>query len=208
MATLIEAYYDFRSPYAYFAAWQIHKRKFVASGQVEWRWRPVSIDILLNLQAGREPCAPYVDPLAPPKRRHLLADVRRSAEFYGAPLGPPRASRPNPVPALCTALILEQTGVEHEAFRMAVFDEMWRVRSDIGSPDVIGNCLCRAALDRSVLAAALTDEARSSLTAYTMKAYGDGVFGVPSFVLDGEIFFGADRLDMLAWRLRARARAQ
>jgi 2-hydroxychromene-2-carboxylate isomerase len=34
-----------------------------------------------------------------------------------------------------------------------------------------------------------------------MQAYEMGIFGVPSFVAHGEIFFGADRLDMLAWRL-------
>jgi len=76
MATTIEAYYDFRSPYAYFANDRIRSRSFVPPIPVTWHWRPVSIDVLLNLQAGRDAWAAYSDPLSAPKRAHLLADVR------------------------------------------------------------------------------------------------------------------------------------
>jgi len=42
------------------------------------------------------------------------------------------------------------------------------------------------------------------LVTQSMQAYETGIFGVPSFVAHDEIFFGADRLDMLAWRLEQR----
>jgi hypothetical protein len=67
MTTRIDVFYDFRSPYAFFASHRIRRGDFVRS-DVGWRWQPVSIDILLNLQAGRESFAPYVDPLSGPKR--------------------------------------------------------------------------------------------------------------------------------------------
>ena len=92
MAAPIDIYYDFRSPYAYLAWWRIRRQQALSSWK--WRWKPVSIDVLLNLQAGREPLAPYVDPLLPPKRKHFLADIRRSAKFFGAPLSPPHRPRP------------------------------------------------------------------------------------------------------------------
>src|SRR3954449_4615375 len=79
MTAPIDIYYDFRSPYAYLAWWRIRRQQALSSWK--WRWKPVSIDVLLNLQAGREPLALYVDPLPPPKRKHFLADVRRSANF-------------------------------------------------------------------------------------------------------------------------------
>src|SRR3954464_8946565 len=79
MTAPIDIYYDFRSPYAYLAWWRIRRQQALSSWK--WRWKPVSIDVLLNLQAGREPLAPYVDPLPAPKRKHFLADVRRSANF-------------------------------------------------------------------------------------------------------------------------------
>src|SRR6266550_1500359 len=114
MTASIDAYYDFRSPYAYFANYRIRHGLFALPCPATWRWRPVSIDILLNLQAGRDPWAAYVDPLSGPKRAHLIADVRRTAAFYGAPLRAPKPQRPNPIPALCTAALLDQEG--HDSF--------------------------------------------------------------------------------------------
>jgi 2-hydroxychromene-2-carboxylate isomerase len=70
MAVTIEVCYDFRSPYAYFAAHRIRSRLFELPTPVDCVWRPASIDVLLNLQAGRDAWATYVDPLAAPKRAH------------------------------------------------------------------------------------------------------------------------------------------
>jgi 2-hydroxychromene-2-carboxylate isomerase len=170
----------------------------------KWRWNPVSIDVLLNLQAGREPLAPYVDPLPPPKRKHFLADIRRSAKFFGAPLLPPHQPRPDPAPALCAALQLAQGDIPHDRFIDMVFEAMWQHRSDIGDREVMAKCLISAGLQEAVIESAVSATARSQLVAKSMQAYEMGIFGVPSFVAHGEIFFGADRLDMLVWRLEQR----
>ncbi len=198
-AAPIDVYYDFRSPYAYFAWWRI-RHGFL--GSVTWRWRPVSIDVLLNLQAGREPGAAYVDPLAAPKRRHLLHDVRRSASFYGAPLLAPHSPRPDPTPALCIALLLEREGSSPDLLIDAVFEAMWQRSRDIGADDVLRDCLAKASLDPALAEQDVSGEARDALIMRTSTAYHAGVFGVPTFVANDEIFFGADRMDMLAWRLR------
>jgi 2-hydroxychromene-2-carboxylate isomerase len=195
----IDIYFDFRSPYAYFAWWRVRQGFLRAAA---WRWHPVSIDVLLNLQAGREPRAAYVDPLAPPKRRHLLLDVRRSAEFYGVPLVSPHVPRPDPALALCTALLIEQSVPLPNRFIDAVFTAMWQRSRDIGAPEVLRDCLGEASLDATLADRAFSDELRATLVARTTAAYQAGVFGVPTFVANGEIFFGADRMDMLAWRLR------
>jgi 2-hydroxychromene-2-carboxylate isomerase len=82
-----------------------------------------------------------------------------------------------------------------------VFEAMWQHRSDIGTREVLTHCLISAALGEAVIDAALSSGTRSELVAQSMQVYAMGIFGVPSFVAHGEIFFGADRLDMLAWRL-------
>ena len=199
MAVTVETYYDFRSPYAYFAASRIRKALFRPPVPVEWPWRPVSIDVLLNLQAGREPWASYVDPLPPAKRAHLLADVRRSAAFYGVPLRPPKPSRPDSIPALCIASLLDPD--RHEAFRNSVFDALWQQQRDIADPDMLAACLTEAGNISEILTEALSPDARTILVDQTKRAYASGIFGVPSFVYEGEVFFGNDRLDMLAWRI-------
>jgi len=199
MTATIEAYYDFRSPYAYFANHRIRSRSFVPPVPVIWQWRPVSIDVLLNLQAGRDAWAAYVDPLSAPKRAHLLADVRRSAAYYQAPLRAPKPPRPNSIPALCAAALLDPEA--HEVFRNAVFDALWQQQRDIADPELLAECLARANSDPALAARTSAPEARNALAEETTRAYAYGVFGVPTFVCRGEIFFGNDRLEMLAWRL-------
>jgi len=205
MTASIDAYYDFRSPYAYFANYRIRHGLFALPCPATWRWRPVSIDILLNLQAGRDAWASYVDPLSGPKRAHLIADVRRTAAFYGAPLRAPKPQRPNPIPALCTAALLDPEG--HDGFRNAVFDALWQEQRDIGDASVLASCLVRAGRDPALVDRALLPEARTALADATTRAFANGIFGVPTFVCNDEVFFGNDRLEMLQWRL-GRERAQ
>jgi 2-hydroxychromene-2-carboxylate isomerase len=199
MAVTIEAYYDFRSPYAYFANHRIREGSFVSPVPAKWLWRPISIDVLLNLQAGRDAWAAYADPLSGPKRAHLVADVRRNAAFYNAPLRAPKPPRPNSIPALCTAALLDPE--VHDAFRNAVFDALWQQQRDIADMGVLAECLSHARGNPDLLERALTSEARTALADETTRAYASGVFGVPTFVTNNEVFFGNDRLDMLAWRL-------
>ena len=85
-----------------------------------------------------------------------------------------------------------------------VFEAMWQHRGDIGAREVLASCLISAGLEEAVIESATAPGARNRLVAQSMEAYDMGIFGVPSFVAHGEIFFGADRLDMLAWRLEQR----
>jgi 2-hydroxychromene-2-carboxylate isomerase len=180
MAAKIIAYYDFRSPYAYFANHRIRERSFAPPEPVSWLWRPVSIDVLLNLQADRDAWAPYVDPLSAPKRAHLIADVRRNAEFYAAPLRPPRPRRPNSIPALCTAALLDPEA--QESFRNAVFDALWQEQRDIADASVLAACLTRAGSDPGLVDRACAPDARADLADATRLAFASGIFGVPTFV--------------------------
>jgi 2-hydroxychromene-2-carboxylate isomerase len=174
---------------------------FEAPVPATWHWRPISIDILLNLQACREPLAAYIDPLAAPKRRHLLADVRRCAEMYRAPLKPPQQPRPNPQSALCISLLLRKRGIANENFRNAVFDAYWKDQRDVGAPAVLKDCLSDTDVALDIIDEASSSVARAELIADTQRAYEFGVFGVPTFALGDEIFFGNDRLEMVRWRL-------
>ena len=85
-----------------------------------------------------------------------------------------------------------------------IFEAMWQYRSDIGAREVLASCLISAGLEEAVIESAVLPRAQSELVTQSMQAYEMGIFGVPSFVAHGEIFFGADRLDMLAWRLEQR----
>jgi 2-hydroxychromene-2-carboxylate isomerase len=201
MAAAIDVYFDFRSPYAYFASHRLRSEGITGRGYA-WRWRPVSIDVLLNLQAGREPWAPYVDPLSGPKRTHLIADVRRLAAFYDLRLRAPKPARPNSIPALYLATLLDEH--ERTAFIPAVFDALWREQRDISAPELLAACLVRAGARSDGLRAAFGDKAREHLADETRAAYARGVFGVPTFIFGDEVVFGNDRLDLLLWMIERR----
>ncbi len=202
MAAVIDVYFDFRSPYAYFTSHRLRSEMIARRGDV-WRWRPVSIDVLLNLQAGREPWAPYVDPLSGPKRTHLIADVRRLAAFHDVKLRAPKPARPNSIPALYLASLLAEP--ERTAFVGAVFGALWQEQQDISAPQLLAACLARAGAQPDGVSASFEETARSQLAEETRSAYALGVFGVPTFVFDHEVVFGNDRLDLLLWMIDKRA---
>lgn len=205
MSTRIETYYDFRSPYAYFADHLVRKGDIDFGEDVEWVGRPIFIDVILNLQAGREPWAPYVDTLIAPKRAYLMADIRRMADFYGAPFRPSWKwpSRPNQIPALCVASLL--SGKTEQVFRSAIFDALWHEKKDIADPVVLRAALDRSGGDQAILHRAGDPDIHLALTKRTAEAYANGVFGTPTFVWNGQILFGADRLEVLAWKMRSDA---
>jgi 2-hydroxychromene-2-carboxylate isomerase len=202
MNAAAKIYYDFRSPYAYFASHRLRNDQDVRRG-LDWNWRPVSIDVLLNLQAGRDPWAAYIDPLAAPKRAHLIADVRRLAAYYDLPLRSPRPARPNSIPALCLSGLVEGHG--RAVFIYAVFDALWERQQDISDPQVLADCLSQAGARPELLPQALDETARTELELQSRQAYARGIFGVPSFAYDDEIFFGNDRLDLLLWTIKRRS---
>lgn len=199
MTERIEIYYDFRSPYAYFANHRIRKGQLKFSEGVEWVGRPIFIDVILNLQSGREVWAPYVDTLIPPKRAYLMADIRRMAQYYAAPLKPSWKwpAKPNQIPALCVASLL--AGEVEETFRDAVFNGMWHEQRDVADSGFLMEALKRAGADAALLDQAKDPVVQDALTKRTVEAYAKGVFGTPAFVWNDQIFFGADRLEVLAW---------
>jgi 2-hydroxychromene-2-carboxylate isomerase len=95
----------------------------------------------------------------------------------------------------------------NDDFRNEVFDALWRQQSDISDSNVLAECLTRAGRDPELVSRALTSEAQEALADDTNRAYANGVFGVPTFVCNNEVFFGNDRLDMLGWRLGQTAQA-
>lgn len=190
----VDFYYDFRSPYAYFAS---RRLSVLTLRGASIRWKPVSIDVLLNFQAGKDAWADYEDPLAPPKRAHLLADIPRMAAYWNIPMKSPNPRRPRSLDAMSIAAKLTTEGADHGAFRDAAFTAIWVEQRDLGDTMVIKDCLAAAGLDVSIADGPL-DEQRNRLAKFTAGAYESGVFGVPTFVMDEEVYFGADRMDVLS----------
>lgn len=202
----IEIYFDYRSPYAYFLWSDMGGLAANDTVTVSTDWRPVSVGILLNLQQGREAWAAYEDPLPSVKRRYLYADVARGAEYRGLPIQPPNPFRPDSLLALQTDIVLAGSCVRHE-FRDRVFRAVWEKQRDISERTVLARLLEGLVnVPRDVVDSATAAQYRAELERRSCDAFHRGVFGVPTMCWEGEIFFGADRLDLLKWRLRRKRR--
>jgi 2-hydroxychromene-2-carboxylate isomerase len=190
----IDFYFDFRSPYAYFACQRL---QLLTSEGVTINWKPVFVDVLLNLQADKAPWDEITDPLCPPKRDHFMADIFRLIKYWEIDFAMPSPPVPSCNKAMAVAALLEQSGVELTAFATSMFTAVWQKQKDGNDPAVIISCLKDNQLDEG-LVNQIDGEAKNLLTRNTVAAFECGVFGVPTFVQEGELYFGADRMELIA----------
>lgn len=193
----IDFYYDFRSPFAYFATCRM---SLLTDRGAKISWRPVFVDVLLNLQQNREPWAEIVDPLCRQKRAHFMADIFRLIDHWKIPFAMPSPVRPSANQAMAVAALLERDGVEHAEFRASIFRAIWQEQKDAADPAVLRACIQTGKHEPGLMDRA-AKEGFELLTQDTVSAFERGVFGVPTFVLGEELYFGADRMELLAARL-------
>ena len=128
----------------------------------------------------------------PPKRRFVYRFFQWNADQLGIPFTMPPMHPFNPIPALrlCTAA---GAGIENTR---AVFYLIYGKGIQPDSPE--GIRLIGGALNIPHPESAMQDPVvKDTLRANTAQATSDGVFGVPSFVIDGEVFWGGDSTGMM-----------
>ena len=190
----IDFYFDFRSPYAYFASQRL---SLLTSHDVTINWKPVFVDVLLNLQAGKAPWDEVTDSMCPPKRDHFMADIFRMIKYWEIAFAMPSPPVPSCNKAMAVAALLDQSGINLEGFATSMFSAVWQEQKDGNDPVVITACLKDHQLDED-LVKQTNNEGQSLLTQNTIAAYDKGVFGVPTFVQGDELYFGADRMELIA----------
>jgi 2-hydroxychromene-2-carboxylate isomerase len=187
-------YFDLGSPFAYLAAVRLHD---VLGEQVQWQ--PVSLGALFKL-TGRSSWS-----LGDPERRQAgMAEVERRARLYGLP--PVRWPDPWPgnyLMAMRAATFAYRLERGHE-FTVRAFRNAFQEGSDLSLPAEVLRAAEDAGLDpRAVEAATEDPDVKLALRNATDTAHQLGVFGVPTIAIDGELFWGDDRLEDAAAHLRA-----
>jgi len=184
---------DFVSPYTWLALLQAEE--FGRRHGARWDLRPVVYAALLDAHG-------LVGPVeTEAKRRYTFADVARCARRQGAMLAGPPAHPFRSIEALRTLLLFRERP-EALALARALADACWGGGRDLTDLGVLAETVAEVGLPSDDLAERLAaPELKASLREETERAVSIGVFGVPSFVLEGEIFWGHDRMDHLAERL-------
>ena len=194
-AVTVRCYADPVSPYAWLALRAL-ERLDAAGAHVTLV--PVLFAGLLNAHGNLGPAEVEA------KRRYLFRDVMREAARRGLPFAGPPGHPFNPLSALrmCTA-INDDAG--RRVLLVAFTCAAWERGDNLMDEDTLVRLANGTGFDgAALLAAAGTTAVKAALTAATAQAAADGVFGVPTFRVDGDddLFWGADRIDALLWRLR------
>jgi 2-hydroxychromene-2-carboxylate isomerase len=191
----VELYFDFVSPYAYLALTQVES--FGRRHGVSWELKPVVYGALLDATGLVGPAEVEV------KRRYTLRDVLRTARLLGEPLVGPPAHPFRSLEALRTVVTYAHRP-EALALVVALARAGWGEGRDLTDVGVLRDVVADLGLDGRDLEARLEDPAtKRALRCNTDDALAAGVFGVPTFRLGRELFWGHDRMDQLAARLAA-----
>ncbi len=191
MSEPIAFYFDFSSPYSYLASELIDPVAEKYGRKV--RWRPIMLGAAFKA-VGTQPLVSY-----PIKGQYSKRDFDRSARFYGIPFRFPSRF---PVVTLAAARayywLHGQDCATARTFAHAVFRAYWVDDRDIGETDTVLAIAAAQGIDGNALAAAIaTPEIKDRLKQETEAAIDQGMFGAPYFVVDGEPFWGVDRLPQL-----------
>ena len=173
-------YFDFVSPFAYIC---LHRLKELPAG-LAIEYRPVLFAGLLNHWGQKGPAE------LPTKRRYTYRWSHWWAHSLGIPLRYPAAHPFNPLPQLRLAIAC---GVTPEAVRK-IFDAVWTSGRDAADGQAFA-ALCK---DLGINPGDLEQpDVKNMLRKNTEAAAQRGVFGVPTFEVDGELFWGADSIEFL-----------
>lgn len=192
MPAPIAFYFDFSSPYGYLASEQIDALAARHGRTVDWR--PILLGVVFQ-QTGGQPLLNI--PLKGGYARH---DLARSARLLGLPFQLP-ASFPFMSVAACRAFywLHDQAPESAVALAKALYREAFGRGGEIESGEAVLRVAREAGLgDAEEMAEALNDPAvKQRLRDEVSRAISKGVFGSPLIVVDGEPFWGHDRLDQV-----------
>jgi 2-hydroxychromene-2-carboxylate isomerase len=143
---------------------------------------------------------------APQRQAYRLVELRRHSEWLEMPLNLQPKFFPVDGSAAARLVIAAQLAAGPPAAMTisgALMRAVWAEERNISERETLAELLAENALATSLLAESEAPEVAARYEANTQRAMAGGVFGAPSYVVDGEIFWGQDRLDFLERRLRA-----
>jgi len=193
----LTVYIDYKSPYAYLAkdlAYNL-ERDF----PIRLDWLPYVLDIPSFLGSARLDAEGRVieenrNAHQWRRVRYSYMDCRRQARKRGLVIRGPQKIWDSTTAAIGMLYAKRQGDAVLHAYQDRVFERFWRRELDIEDPAVITAVLAEAGADTTGFVAYIAGNGRAELTGICRAAEEAGVFGVPSFVVDGELFWGSEHL--------------
>jgi 2-hydroxychromene-2-carboxylate isomerase len=193
MAT-IEFFYDYSSPWTYFASDRIED--FCARNKATLVWKPFLVGGVFNkvnptvYQRRENP--------VPPKDNYYRKDMADWARYLDIKMVRPSVFPVNSVKALRGAFVAIDAGTI-SAYSKAVFTAYWRDDKDISQDSILREIVEGAGMDADGFFAKIGDDrVKRKLFETTDELIGRGGFGTPTFFIDGgDMYFGNDRFELM-----------
>lgn len=185
----VEFFWDVASPYTYLASTQMKDLAARTGATVEYR--PFLLGGVFKATGNSMPATVQA------RAMYMGRDLMRWKARYGVPMKMPVAEVAfpiNSVKAMRVACALTEPG-QGEAFCHAVMDAYWGQGKNVSEVEVLSEVIAGLGLDpAATLEAATTQPVKDALRANSDDAVAKGAFGAPTFVVDGQLYFGNDRL--------------
>lgn len=190
MAKKLEFFYDCSSPWTYLAFTRIED--VARRHGADLVWKPILVGGVFNavnpsVYEGRQ------NPVKP-KARYYQKDMQDWAHLYGIKIGNPTVFPVNSVKAMRGALVAHEHG-KISSYSKRVFESYWGEDRDISRDDVMREIVRESGLDADEFFSKIQSQPyKDKLMANTQELIERGGFGSPSIFVDGDMFFGNDRL--------------
>jgi len=187
-------YFDFISNNAYLAWTQLDR--LTKGHDINIKPVPVLFAGLLNAHKSVGPAE------IPAKRNWMLKNILRKATLLGVPMAPPAHHPFNPLPALraCTA---PMSDAQRALLIDALFKAIWVDSVHISELTELEKIITRVGLDKDIMSEWINStEASDMLRSNTQEAVDAGTFGIPTLMIEDQLFFGYDDFEYLALYLQ------
>jgi 2-hydroxychromene-2-carboxylate isomerase len=192
----IEFYFDFLSPYSYLASTQL--ADLAARTRSRIAFIPISVLAVMKLTDNSPTTI-----ISKAKGAYAMADIGRWVARYGIPLGRDRAQRQIDDPRLLAGAAMAGELGQIEPYTHAVYGAVWGEGPAMTDDAILAEVLSAAGLTDIEAILAGRERGAMLIDRNVNAAAEAGVFGAPSFIVDGVLFFGNDRLNFLEAALAA-----
>ncbi len=200
-------YMDIKSPYAYLA--KDPTRQLEDDFGIAIDWRPLTLNIPSFLGSAKvNETGKVVEENRTPRQwqgvRYAYMDAKRYARLNEILIYGPRKIWDSSLAGI-GMLWAKRAGRDVlKGYMDRVYERFWRRELDIEDEDVVAALIAESGGDAAGYRGFLAGEGRREHDALQAQLHGAGLFGVPSYVIDGEVFFGREHLPAIRWILGGR----
>ena len=185
-----EFYYDFGSPNSFL----IHSIIEKIEKKTGWKalYKPVLLGGIFKLTNNQAPLITFKN--VRNKTEYIKKEINRFVRIHGVQYKWNKDFPLRTVELMRTAVFLEKSS-HYKNFVNKIFFHIWSEPKKLDDPEIFKNIIEELKLsEEKIIHAINTEEIKNKLKEYTKKAVEKGIFGLPSFIIDDELFFGKESI--------------